>query len=114
MSEGVANMTRDISVFLLVMSVVASGAVAEAQYRIVSSTTARNGEFRLTETVVQVGSNPVNRFVMHRVKRHAPVHGRRGVVLLLPPLGPDYQFWEFSEDGDFRHSIAAYLAERGF
>jgi len=105
-------MTR-ISWFTVAVLLLA-GAVAQAQYRIVSSTTTRNGEFRLTETVVQVGSNPVNRFVMHHVKRHGPACGQRGAVLLLPPLGPDYQFWEFSEDGDFRRSIAAYLADRGF
>jgi pimeloyl-ACP methyl ester carboxylesterase len=79
---------------------------------IVNSTETLVGPYIKTETVIQVGSNPLNQFVMHRLRKHSNHH--RASILLLPPLGPDYDFWEFDEDGDFDRSIAAYLAQRNF
>lgn len=63
----------------------AFNALVQAQtYQVVStsSSTVANNITR-TITTVQVGSNPLNRFVMTRVRKDIPEHELKGTVLLM-------------------------------
>lgn len=70
----------------------------------------------LTKTVktVQVGSNPLNRFLMTRVVKNIPHQAIRGTIVLLPPLGSGFQNYEVGENDDYNNSFVAFFARRNF
>ncbi len=70
------------------------------------------GQLLMTDTVVQDGPTTLNRFTMHRLRRaHLPT---RGTVLLLPPLGNNFQSYLLNETGDIKNSFAGYFARLGY
>jgi hypothetical protein len=76
----------------------ASGAaVAAGPYSIVGSVESREGNLVRTEYLVKVGAHPLDRFKMVRVVKDVPAAQLRGSILLLPPLGPGYAFYEQRE-----------------
>lgn len=93
-----------------------AGGVTRAQtYQVISienSTIANN----LTKTVtnVQVGDNPLNRFLMTRVRKNIPDHASEGTILLLPPLGSGFQNYEVGDGGDYNKSFAGFFAGRNY
>lgn len=72
------------------------------------------GDLLKTVTTVQVGNNPLNRFLISRVVKDIPTHALKGAILLLPPLGSGFQNYEVSASGDYDDSFAAYFASRNF
>ena len=94
-------------------------ALAQAQqvpnYQIVgaSSSTVANNVTR-TVTTVQVGGNPLNRFLMTRVRKDIPDHALKGTVLLLPPLASGFQNYEVGDGGNYDNSFAGFLAQRNY
>lgn len=100
---------------LFVLSFAFSALVQAQDYQIVStsSSTVANNVTR-TVTVVQVGSNPLNRFVMTRVRKDVPDQALKGTVLLLPPLASGFQNYEVGDDGDYDRSFAGFLARRDY
>jgi pimeloyl-ACP methyl ester carboxylesterase len=70
------------------------------------------GKLLLTETVVQDGPLPINRFRMYRLRR-AVLHSK-GTLLLLPSLGNNFQMYLFDESGDRTKSFAAFYARLGY
>jgi pimeloyl-ACP methyl ester carboxylesterase len=69
----------------------------------------------LTKTVktVQVGTNPLDRFLVSRVvKKNGKA--KQGTLLLLPPLGSGFQNYEVGDGGDYAKSFAGFFARRGF
>src|SRR3954447_21307548 len=76
-----------------------------------SSTVA--GDLTKTVTTVQVGTNPLDRFLISRVKKSAG-QAHRGTLLLLPPLGSGFQNYETVVGGDYSKSFAGFFARRGF
>ncbi|MGB7924204.1 MAG: hypothetical protein WCF57_13260 [Pyrinomonadaceae bacterium] len=67
-----------------------------------------------TVTTVQVGSNPLNRFLMTRVVKNIPNHALKGTILLLPPLGSGFQNYEVGDGGDYDKSFAGFFAQRNY
>jgi pimeloyl-ACP methyl ester carboxylesterase len=67
-----------------------------------------------TVTTVQEGSNPLDRFRVTRVAKHAAGQSHRGTLLLLPPLGSGFQNYEVGDGGDYDKSFAGFFARRGF
>ncbi|HVG17825.1 MAG TPA: hypothetical protein VNI02_02150 [Blastocatellia bacterium] len=65
-------------------------------------------------TTVQVGSNPINRFLISRVRKDIPSQALKGAILLLPPLGSGFQNYEVGENNDYNNSFAAFFARRNF
>jgi pimeloyl-ACP methyl ester carboxylesterase len=63
---------------------------------------------------VQVGSNPLNRFLMTRVRKDIPNHALQGTILLLPPLGSGFQNYEVGDGGDYDKSFAGFFAGRNY
>ena len=70
----------------------------------------------VTRTVmtVQVGSNPLNRFLMTRVHKSIPDDALKGTILLLPPLGSGFQNYEVGDGGDYDKSFAGFFAKRNY
>ena len=94
---------------------VCAGGVAHAQYQIIG-TTSSNVANNTTKTVttVQFGSNPLNRFLMTRVRKNIPDHALNGTILLLPPLGSGFQNYEVGDNGDYDNSFAGFFAHRNY
>ncbi|HEV8582232.1 MAG TPA: hypothetical protein VGX68_24440 [Thermoanaerobaculia bacterium] len=93
---------------------IAGAAVAAGPYTIVGSAESREGNIVRTEYTVKVGAHPLDRFKMVRVVKDVPVAQLRGSMLLLPPLGPSFSFYEQREHDAPGTSIAEYFAERNF
>src|SRR5215216_1854046 len=94
----------------------AGAALAAGPYQIVATTqSSAAGSLVRTEYTVKVGAHPLDRFKMVRVARDVPVSELQGSILLLPPLGPPFSFYEQRDpNGAPGSSIAEYLALRGF
>jgi pimeloyl-ACP methyl ester carboxylesterase len=65
-------------------------------------------------TTVQVGSNPLNRFLMYRVSKKIPAKALRGTIVLLPPLASGFQNYEVGDDGNYESSFAAFFAKQNY
>src|SRR5919112_4373937 len=84
-------------------------------YQIIGTQTATvAGDLQKTVTTVQVGANPLDRFLVSRVTKHAAGQAHRGTLLLLPPLGSGFQNYETVAGGDYSKSFAGFFARRGF
>jgi pimeloyl-ACP methyl ester carboxylesterase len=89
---------------------------AQAQSYQIISTQNSNAANNVTRTVttVQVGSNPLNRFLMTRVRKNIPNHALKGTILLLPPLGSGFQNYEVGDGGNYDNSLAGFFAQRNY
>jgi pimeloyl-ACP methyl ester carboxylesterase len=83
-------------------------------HQIVATQQVRIGGFVRTDWTVQVGANPLNRFGMHRLVKGSGERRSRAALLLLPPLGNGFSFFEVDENGRYDHSLAAFFAARDF
>lgn len=73
------------------------------------------GNLVRTESVVQVTPHPLDRFKMIRLAKDVPNRRLRGSILLLPPLGTTFAFYEQRDpNGAPGSSIAEYFALRDF
>lgn len=90
--------------------------VSQAQTYQIISTTSSNVANNVTKTVttVQVGSNPLNRFLMTRVRKNIPNHALKDTMLLLPPLGSGFQNYEVGDGGNYDKSFAGFFAQRNY
>ena len=94
---------------------IAVQASASGPYQITGTTESRTGNLVRTEYAVSAGSHPLDRFRMVRLVKDAPAHVLRGSIVLLPPLGPGFPFYEQrDESGGMGTSIAEYFAVRNF
>ncbi|HSL82604.1 MAG TPA: hypothetical protein VLF66_07490, partial [Thermoanaerobaculia bacterium] len=85
---------------------------------IIATATSEVGNLTLTESTVQVGPGPLDRFQMVRLTKGSsaerPGHFR-GTILFLPPLGSSFSFYEQADSsGAPSTSIAGFFAQRGF
>src|SRR5262249_5842726 len=100
---------------LTLLSTMWAGSAAAQTYQVVHSETAAvTPDLTRTVTTVQAGSNPLNRFFMHRVVKNGPAPALRGTILLLPPLGSGFQNYEVGEDNNYNNSFVAFFAQRHF
>ena len=84
-------------------------------YQVVGTQTSTvAGDLTKTVKTVQVGTNPLNRFLISRVTKSAAGQAHRGTLLLLPPLGSGFQNYETVVGGDYSKSFAGFFARRGF
>lgn len=88
---------------------------AHAAPQIVATATSRDGGLVRTEYIVQVTPHPLDRFRMTRLAKDGPASRLRGSILLLPPLGTNFAFYEQRDpNGAPGSSIAEYFAQRDF
>lgn len=105
---------RKLIVALTLLAAAALPAVAEPSHRVVDVQEVRIGPLVRTDSTVQVGDHPVDRFVMHRLRRaHGPRHPH-GILVLLGPLANGFEFFETDEGGHYARSFAAFFARLGF
>lgn len=101
---------------LFIFALLCCAGVAQAQtYQIIGTVSSNVGN-NLTKTVttVQVGSNPLNRFLMTRVRKNIPDHALKGTLLLLPPLGSGFHNYEVGDGGNYDNSFAGFFAQRNY
>jgi pimeloyl-ACP methyl ester carboxylesterase len=83
-------------------------------YQIIDTQTSTvAGNLKKTVKTVQVGTNPLNRFLISRVHKKNG-NANKGALLLLPPLGSGFQNYEVGDGGDYAKSFAGFFARRGF
>lgn len=101
-------------VVVLVALLLCAGAAYAQPYQIVGSqTTNVAADLKKTVTTVQVGTNPLDRFLVSRVTKKSG-QSHKGTLLLLPPLGSGFQNYEVGDGGDYGKSFAGFFARRGF
>lgn len=93
----------------------AQPACGQGQYQVVQTVTTGVGHnVTRTDSTVQVGDNPVNRFHMVRVVKNLPEQAIKGTILLLPTISNGFPNYEATAEGDYSKSFAAYFARRGY
>lgn len=86
---------------------------AASAYRVIAvQETDLGGDLVRTDTTVEVDGEPVNRFLVHRLRKVQ--QPPRGSLLLLPPLANPFAFFEADERGSYDRSFAAFFAHRGW
>ncbi|HEX5760507.1 MAG TPA: hypothetical protein VF121_15075 [Thermoanaerobaculia bacterium] len=91
----------------------AAGAAAAAPYQVVATNTSRSGPLVRTEYLVTAGPHPLDRFKMVRLAKDVPPDRLGGSILLLPPLGPGFPFYEQRDaSGAIGSSVAEFFALR--
>jgi pimeloyl-ACP methyl ester carboxylesterase len=102
-------------VLLVLLALAAQAVFASGPYQITGTVTSQDGDLVRTEYTVRAGSHPLDRFKMIRIARNVPGRELRGSILLLPPLGPPFCFYEQRDaDNAPGTSIAEYFALRNF
>lgn len=97
------------------IALAAEAAIAAGPYEVVGTAESRVGNLVRTEYTVKAGSHPLDRFKMVRLVKEVPAASLRGSILLLPPLGPTFSFYEQRDlSGAVGTSIAEYFALRNF
>lgn len=99
---------------ILIMLCSASATYAQSYQIVGTESSIVSGNLIKTITTVQVGSNPLNRFLMTRVVKNVPGDALKGTLLLLPPLGSGFQNYEVGDGGDYDKSFAGFFANRNF
>lgn len=109
-------MKLTLKTLALVAFVLFSARAANAEtYQIVGTQTSTVADnITKTVTTVQVGSHPLNRFLITRVRKNVPDDTLKGTLLLLPPLGSGFQNYEASGDGNYDNSFAGFFARRNY
>lgn len=98
-----------LAAVLLLLLVLAVSPLAAADHQVVGMSEAElPGNVARTTLTVEVDGLEVNRFQVHRVYKPQAA-ATRGVVVLLPPLGNPFAFFETDEDGLFQRSLVATL-----
>ena len=112
--KGVVRLTSYPLITICLLMLVASVSHAETYQIISSESSVVGGDLTKTVTTVQVGSNPLDRFLISRVVKPVPNKSLKGVILLLPPLGSGFQNYEVGENDDYNNSFVAFFARRNF
>jgi pimeloyl-ACP methyl ester carboxylesterase len=100
---------------LLALLCCAPAAYAQTYQVVGTETTTVAGDLKKTVLTVQVGGNPLDRFLVTRVvKQGVPARALKTPLLLLPPLGSGFQNYEVGDGGDYDRSFAGFFARRGF
>lgn len=97
---------------LLVVATLAVELPMQAQGRhVVATSEEARGALLRSVLRVQDGDNPLDSFTVTRLRR--PGTSPLGVLMLLPPAGNNFGFYEWDESGDYQRGFAAFFARRG-
>jgi pimeloyl-ACP methyl ester carboxylesterase len=99
---------------IIALLICARASYAQSYQIVGAQTSTVAGDLKKTVTTVQVGTNPLDRFLISRVAKNGQGHPHRGTLLLLPPLGSGFQNYEVGDGGDYGKSFAGFFARRGF
>jgi len=106
--------TRPIALLVVIgLLLTAAQAMASDYTPIASTETRQPGRLVRTETTIQVGTDPLDRFKMIRLVKDVPVELLRGSIFFLPPLGTTFSFYEQRDECcGVGSSIAEFFALR--
>lgn len=111
-------MTRSYSAAIAALAGVLAAlpaAAAGPAYQITASVASHDGPLTRTEFTVSAGTDPLDRFKMVRLASSDPLARFAGSLLLVPPLGTTFSFYEqrdeFNTPGS---SLTEFFALRGF
>lgn len=103
------------AVLAALIALASPGAAAAGPYQVLGATTTQAGGLVRTETLIQGGPSPLDRFTMVRLVKDVPPQALRGALLLLPPLGVNFSFYEQRDPGGpAETSIAGFFAHRNY
>ncbi|HEU4714019.1 MAG TPA: hypothetical protein VFS76_20805 [Pyrinomonadaceae bacterium] len=107
---------RTLFALFIAVQVICAAAVANAQpYQVVNTqNSVVGGDLNRTETAIQEGNNPLDRFFMTKVVKPVPAEAIKGAIILLPPLGSGFKNYEATDTGDYNNSFAGFFARRNF
>ncbi len=89
-------------------------ALAAGPYVVAATASSAVGPLTRSETLVASGPGPLDRFKVVRLTRTG-AHPFNGSLVLLPPLGPSFAFYEQREaNGALGSSVAEFFALRGY
>jgi pimeloyl-ACP methyl ester carboxylesterase len=98
----------------ILATTLAAEASAAGPYQVTATVETLIGPLVRTESTVQAGAHPLDRFKMIQLSREGQA-GSRGTILLLPPLGTTFAFYEQRDpDGVRGTAISEFFALRGF
>lgn len=115
--EAASPQTRDVvkrtfyTLFAVCLLMLMASVTHAETYQIINTeNSVVAGNLNKSVTTVQVGSNPINRFLISRVVKDVPDQAIKGIILLLPPLGSGFQNYEVGENNDYKNSFVAFFA----
>ncbi|HEX6200282.1 MAG TPA: hypothetical protein VF150_08465 [Thermoanaerobaculia bacterium] len=105
-----------LALCLLAAALLAPAAAAQT---IIATASSEVGNLTRTESTVQVGPGPLDRFQMVRLTKGDSASRAadrfRGTILFLPPLGSSFSFYEQPDaSGAPATSVAGFFAQRGY
>lgn len=83
-------------------------------YQVIGIVTTDHDGLARTEATVQVDAGPLDQFKMVRLRKRGQAGPRRGSILLLPPAGFAFTFYEQPGARDDADSFAEFFARRGY
>jgi pimeloyl-ACP methyl ester carboxylesterase len=105
-----------LSAFCCLLPILTSNAFAAGPYQVIGTGETREGGLIRTESLIQAGTHPLDRFKMTRLVKNVPAGQLQGSILFLPPLGLTFPgFYEQRDpNGAPGSSIAEFFALRNF
>jgi pimeloyl-ACP methyl ester carboxylesterase len=102
--------------FALLLCCPALAAAAQPPYHVIAVDTHVVGSLVRTVETVQAGPNPIDRFEVYHVRRAGCDHdgGEDRAILLAPPLGTGFQFYETSDGPRYADSFVGFYASHDF
>ncbi len=109
------RLSRPVLVTTAALLLGAAHAAASGPYQVIGTAATTSGPLIRTELLIQAGPHPLDRFKMVRLVKDMPPATLAGSILLLPPLGPGFTFYEQRDaSGAAGSSVAEFFALRGF
>lgn len=97
-----------------ILATLATQASAAGPYQVTATVETLIGPLVRTESTVQAGAHPLDRFKMIRLSRQGQ-SASRGAILFLPPLGTTFAFYEQRDsNGALGTAISEFFALRGY
>lgn len=105
---------RSLACAAILTFTLAADASAAGPYQVTATVETRIGPLVRTESTVQAGAHPLDRFKMVQVRRQGE-SASRGTILFLPPLGTTFAFYEQRDpNGALGTAISEFFALRGY
>lgn len=115
MSPRATRFALGLTLAAFALGTLPAAAGASGPYQVIATAVEREGNLVRTELTVATGPGPLDRFQMVRLAKDLPAERLRGSILLLPPLGSSFSFYEQRDRPRAPGtSLAGFFAERNY